>query len=109
MLPTASPPPLSPQAPASAAPGQASAHLASSLSAMVHPRRRSLSSPSRLAPKVLTFPVLPRALLSVLIDRARNDTTTALIHSLSHRRNCRAPTCSGAQSHPRKLCRDRAG
>src|SRR6267154_3564436 len=66
MLHTAFPPRHSPRAPASAAPGQASAHLARSLSAMVHPHRRSLSSPSRLARKVLTFPVLPRALPSAL-------------------------------------------
>src|SRR5712672_55515 len=64
MLRTASPPQHSPRAPASGAHGQAPVHLARSLSAMVHPHKISMSSPSRLALKVQTFPVLPRVLPS---------------------------------------------
>src|ERR1700755_1076713 len=66
MLRTVSLPLHSLRVPASAAPGQAPAHLARSLSAMAHLHRRSLLSPSRLALKVLIFPVLPRALPSAL-------------------------------------------
>lgn len=41
-----------------------------------------------------------------IIDRARDDAPTTLIHTLCHRRNRREPAHSRAQSRPRELWRD---